>query len=345
MDASLDSAGDGAAESPRFVWLTAAVLFGVGATIGALSLVATHPDYFDDEGLWSNIAVSYGVALFCALGARRLPRWPLQILILVGIAVITRAAYFSGDPDGFYALFYVWIGLFSVFFFSRRVALLHLVAIGVAYAWLVIELGTGAALARWITTIGTIALGAVMFDMLVGRLRRIASESTDLARERAELMEALEEVARTDDLTGLPNRRAWDEALERELARAHREGTPVCVGLADLDRFKHYNDRHGHQAGDRLLKQIAAAWGNELRTTDVLARYGGEEFALALPGCDIEDGRALAERLRSSTPEDQTCSVGLVTWDGRESTEELFGRADRALYAAKEAGRDRTIVG
>jgi diguanylate cyclase (GGDEF)-like protein len=183
-----------------------------------------------------------------------------------------------------------------------------------------------------------------MIDVLVRRLRRSASESAALARERAELMATLAEVARTDDLTGLPNRRAWDEALERELARAERESSPLCIGLADLDRFKNYNDDFGHQAGDRLLKQIAASWATELRTTDVLARYGGEEFALALAGCDIEDGRILVERLRAATPENQTCSVGLVTWDGKESAEKLFGRADKALYAAKESGRDRVVT-
>jgi diguanylate cyclase (GGDEF)-like protein len=158
-------------------------------------------------------------------------------------------------------------------------------------------------------------------------------------------MATLAEVARTDDLTGLPNRRAWDEALERELARAKREQTPLCVGLADLDQFKVYNDDHGHQAGDRLLKQIASAWAAELRATDVLARYGGEEFALALPGCDLENAGALAERLRSAMRESQTCSVGIVAWDGEEDAERLFGRADKALYAAKEAGRDRVVSG
>ena len=100
-----------------------------------------------------------------------------------------------------------------------------------------------------------------------------------------------------------------------------------------------------HQAGDRLLKQIAAAWAEELRATDVLARYGGEEFALALAGCDLDDAGALAERLRAAMPEEQTCSVGLVCWDGSEDSEQLFGRADKALYAAKEAGRDRTVAG
>jgi len=87
----------------------------------------------------------------------------------------------------------------------------------------------------------------------------LAAEST-VAIERAELLTRLERAARTDDLTGLPNRRAWDEYLTRELAHAKRLGTPLCVAILDLDHFKEYNDRHGHQAGDRFLKQAAAAW-------------------------------------------------------------------------------------
>ena len=175
-------------------------------------------------------------------------------------------------------------------------------------------------MARWITTIGTVALGAFLIDSLVRPCARHgARRSAALAHERADLLATLAEVARTDDLTGLSNRRAWDEALERELSRARRDGTPLCIGLADLDQFKVYNDDHGHQAGDRLLKQIAASWAAELRATDVLARYGGEEFALALPGCDLNDANILVERLRAATPEAQTCSVGLVRWDGEET--------------------------
>jgi diguanylate cyclase (GGDEF)-like protein len=113
--------------------------------------------------------------------------------------------------------------------------------------------------------------------------------------------------------------------------------------MLDLDHFKRFNDERGHQAGDRLLKQAASAWAGRLRVIDVLARYGGEEFALALPGCGLEDALALVEGLRSATPGGQTCSAGVATWDGQEGPEELLGRADRALYSAKRAGRDRTV--
>lgn len=331
-------------ESPRFMWMAASVLFGVGATIGALSLIVPHPDSFDNTALWSNIALSYGGAALAFVVARRWPVWPLYALIGCGVLLITRAAYYSHDPSGFYTLFYVWVGLFAFFFFSRRIAMLFIAWIGIAYGALLIVDDATAGIARWVTTIGTVALAALLIDTLVRRLRGAARRSAALARERAELLEMVEKVARTDDLTGLPNRRAWDESLERELARAKRESTPLCIGLVDLDRFKAFNDANGHQAGDRLLKEIAALWRSELRTTDVLARYGGEEFALALPGCNATDGSVLLERLRAATPGEQTCSAGLVVWDGAETSERLFGRADAALYEAKESGRDRTVI-
>jgi diguanylate cyclase (GGDEF)-like protein len=170
-------------------------------------------------------------------------------------------------------------------------------------------------------------------------LRMLAAEAA-IAIDRADLLARLEVSARTDDLTGLPNRRAWEEQLPLELKRAERDSAPVCVAMLDLDRFKDFNDDRGHQAGDRLLKQSAASWATQLRSTDMLARYGGEEFALVLPGCTLADGQLLVERLRAAMPEDQTVSAGIAAWDGEETLEVLVGRADRALYSAKRAGRD-----
>ncbi len=174
-------------------------------------------------------------------------------------------------------------------------------------------------------------------------LRMLAAEAA-IAIDRADLLARLEVSARTDDLTGLPNRRAWEEQLPLELARAERDEAPVCVAMLDLDRFKGFNDDRGHQAGDRLLKQSAASWAMQLRSTDMLARYGGEEFALVLPGCTLSDGQLLVERLRAAMPEDQTVSAGIAAWDGKETPELLVGRADSALYAAKKAGRDQLVV-
>ena len=161
--------------------------------------------------------------------------------------------------------------------------------------------------------------------------------------ERVALLARLELVARTDELTGLPNRRAWQEALPRELTRAQRESRPLCVAMLDLDHFKDFNDLRGHQAGDRLLKQMAGAWLGELRSGDTLSRYGGEEFALLLPGCEIDQAHVVVERLRAVVPLGQTCSAGIACWEESETAADLLERADAALYEAKRSGRDRSI--
>ena len=163
-----------------------------------------------------------------------------------------------------------------------------------------------------------------------------------MAIERTTTLTELEKLTRVDALTGIGNRRAFDEQLVRELKRAEREGTPVALAMFDFDHFKAYNDTHGHPAGDRLLSEVAAAWQGCLRATDSLARYGGEEFALIAPGCTEDDAIALVDRLRAAVTDDQTCSAGVALWDGAETPEALLARADAALYAAKLAGRDRT---
>jgi diguanylate cyclase (GGDEF)-like protein len=149
-----------------------------------------------------------------------------------------------------------------------------------------------------------------------------------------QLVERLAGLARTDDLTGLPNRRAWRELLERELSAARRSGEPLVVALLDLDRFKEYNDAHGHLAGDRVLLGGAAEWRASLRDRDVLSRWGGDEFALVLPGCDAEHGAALIERMRSVSS-DLEFSVGLVEWDGISPADAVLASADDLLYDAK----------
>lgn len=106
-----------------------------------------------------------------------------------------------------------------------------------------------------------------------------------------------------------------------------------------------FNDSHGHQAGDRLLRDAAAAWLSETRQEiDLLARVGGEEFAIQLPGADLDSARNMVERLRRATPVGSTCSAGVASWDGSESPAALLARADASLYEAKSLGRDRTSV-
>src|SRR5204862_7625036 len=143
------------------------------------------------------------------------------------------------------------------------------------------------------------------------------------------------DMAATDPLTGLPNRRMLDAGLA--LALAADDGTGVCVAMLDLDHFKRFNDIHGHQAGDRVLKEAAAAWRGHMRPGDVLARWGGEEFAVLLPACGAEGARLAVERLRAALPAGQTCSAGIAEWDRAETPSALVYRADTALYAAKRA--------
>jgi diguanylate cyclase (GGDEF)-like protein len=195
-------------------------------------------------------------------------------------------------------------------------------------------------------TVGVLELiwDAPETDSATGAVVSLLAVEIAVTLQRVALLAELEAIARTDELTALPNRRAWQEQLARELARAQRSEHPFCVAMLDLDHFKRYNDTRGHQTGDWLLKQVASAWSAELRPTDVLARYGGEEFALALPDCPLEEAVAVVERLRAAMPDAQTCSAGIACWDGGEAAVDLLARADHALYRAKRGGRDRTAV-
>lgn len=167
-----------------------------------------------------------------------------------------------------------------------------------------------------------------------------------LVQSRVELLDEISRMARTDALTGLANRRTWEDRFPEEVERSRRQGLPLAVAILDLDHFKAFNDAHGHQGGDRLLVGAAAAWASDLRTGDLLVRWGGEEFALLLPATDEVEAAAILERLRSLTPEGQTFSAGVaVERFGPGSAidlESVVQAADRALYGAKRSGRART---
>lgn len=173
-----------------------------------------------------------------------------------------------------------------------------------------------------------------------------ATDVTELKQvesEREDLLIEVELLARSDPLTGLPNRRAIGEQLPREMARARRGETPLCLAIIDLDHFKAYNDGRGHLAGDAVLRACAVAWDSKLRGEDTIVRYGGEEFLVVLPDCTLENAAEIVERLRTATPDDQTCSAGLACWDSAETMDDLLERADSALYRAKREGRDRLV--
>jgi diguanylate cyclase (GGDEF)-like protein len=165
------------------------------------------------------------------------------------------------------------------------------------------------------------------------------------------LVTRLNELARTDVLTNLLNRRAFDERLALELDRARRTSEPFALLLGDIDHFKAINDRYGHVAGDTALTQVGELLIDGSRTVDTVARIGGEEFGLILPGTTLQGGVEVAERLRhamrsiSHRDEPLTISFGVVegTRHGR-LPDDLLRAADRALYTAKAAGRDRTVT-
>ena len=276
---------------------------------------------------------------------RRLAPWTLQVLLAAGTVQVSLGIYFWGVSPSDDAMFYVWVALYAACFFGRGMTAAQLGVIGVAYAAVLIAQGAGPeASTRWAVTMTTLAVASTIISLLVRQLRRAMAGMEAVAADRERLMAKLETAALTDEVTGLPNRRAWEAEFTRELARARRAQGEVCVALLDVDRFKAYNDRHGHRAGDGLLRACAAAWSDQLRGADVLARFGGDEFAILLPDCSADDALGLIERLRAATPARSSASAGIAVWNGVETSDDLVDRADGALYEAKAQGRARAVL-
>lgn len=183
-----------------------------------------------------------------------------------------------------------------------------------------------------------------------------AKRVLDLQAQLLAMQEVLREQATRDPLTGMWNRRAIFDALDRELNRAGRDGCSVAVIMCDIDHFKKVNDTHGHTAGDMALREIAARIGQCARPYDITGRYGGEEFIAVLPRCDEPEAVAVAERFRQeirSQPFDLdghsvsiTLSLGVAATANRPraTAEDLTRLADQALYRAKRGGRDRVVA-
>lgn len=178
------------------------------------------------------------------------------------------------------------------------------------------------------------------------------AESTRLLEQAMDQAVDLEESSQRDGLTGLYNRKFFDEQITQEILRARRYGWLLALAMIDIDRFKPINDTYGHPAGDAVLRTVAARLQGMLRTSDTLCRYGGEEFALILPHISLDNSRFLLDRLRKAiegltveledgTLVNVTVSVGIASLEDGVMAGEMVRQADEVLYVSKQAGRNR----
>ena len=201
------------------------------------------------------------------------------------------------------------------------------------------------------TEFGTLSLVAESFDEEQAMSATSLASHAAIALENARLHQIVERQALVDGLTGISNRRACEDSLSAEIARAQRLATPLTLVLADLDDFKAINDFHGHAVGDDVLREFAAVLRATVRESDLAGRWGGEEFLLLLPGTDADGGAQLADRVRRALSERSflgkdggvftvTCSFGVAQHAADGDERELFASADRALYRAKRKGKN-----
>jgi diguanylate cyclase (GGDEF)-like protein len=317
----------------------AAVMYASAGSVVGLSLLLPHPPQMNTAALLGAALVGPLAAVFIWLLRDRLAPWFFHLTTAAGTVLAGLCVYWSGEAASSYSFLWLWVAVFSAYFFTPIALAAHLGFAAAVYA-LVLDAHPQPdpdLAAHWVVTGVCITLASAIISSLVHSRRRLEDE-----RERL-LVHTLE-LARTDPLTGLLNRRAWRDLLDAELSRSLRRGSPVCVAMLDLDHFKRFNDDHGHVAGDAFLQQLAAEWRGAVRPSDTIARYGGEEFSLLLPDCDVNAAIDVIERLRECVPLGERCSAGVACWDGEETPLALITRADGLLYEAKDSGRDRLVV-
>src|SRR3954453_7579649 len=273
------------------------------------------------------------IAPLAALLGPRLSRRALFALGPLGAMLVAFAlASTQGESDA--AVMYMWPVLWTAAFYGRRGTIAIIACIGVAHGVALATMPPGVGnVDRWIDVVVSVAV--------VGAVVR------GLAARNEGLVAHLKAEARVDALTGLLNRRGFEERLAVEMSRATRDGSRLAVVTFDLDHFKAVNDEQGHEAGDRALVALARVIGRHVRGGDVAARWGGEEFVVVLPGAGPDAARAFAERIRAAlagTALGVTVSAGVGTGEAPFDPRALIASADAAMYAAKHAGRDRTVV-
>ena len=305
-------------------WLTAGVL--------ACAFLPLLPDFPSTGDALALALVPVIIASALLLPWARLPTWTQAVPALIPFVMVALVRGSHESVTAAYTPVVLLPVIWFAFYGTRGQLLISVLGVGVTLA-------IPSSAFDGYPALEPLAAG---FWMGVAGITGFSINQLVLQRERLQVRLGL--MARTDALTGLPNRRAWDEALDRELARAGRSGSPVCVALLDLDHFKQFNDLNGHPAGDTHLKEAASLWRERLRSGDLIARYGGEEFAVLLGGTDLGQGREVIESLRACVPREESVSAGIAQWDDSESGPELVARADRALYEAKRMGRDRTVA-
>jgi diguanylate cyclase (GGDEF)-like protein len=313
-----------------------ALLFGGGGAITALGLLLPHQPEVDALGLAAVAGGSVVIGAALVFAGERMPAWLYPVLPAAGTVLVSLGLLFNGErhggPAGGDEMYYLWVALYSAYFLGRVATTAHVALIAVAYAATLVAVDPGPiGLSRWLSTVGLVVGSAVVVHLLSERIGRLVGE--------------LQVAARTDGLTGLPNRRAFEEHFAREVARATRTHRPFALLLADIDRFKELNDRDGHLAGDAALSALGRVLPAELRGNDVPARVGGDEFAVLLPELDAEEARqmgsrlsrAITERMRAAgAPLSLSFGVAVFGSDG-QTLDDLIRTADKALYAAKRS--------
>jgi diguanylate cyclase (GGDEF)-like protein/putative nucleotidyltransferase with HDIG domain len=320
---------------------TYAYLFALGGTLTFLSVALPHASDRDGLGLVLAAALAYATAAALLVGFDRLPMTTFKLFPVLG-AVLATAVMASGGAIavGAYGVFFFWVVLAACYFFGLRVALLHVAFCAACYGFVVLVAQPDAPLPAlyWVMGTGTLLVAGVLMVLLRVQLERLV---TRLASD-----------AWTDPLTAISNRRAFDDAFAREVERSTRTGQPLGLVVLDLDWFKEVNDMLGHLAGDRALRRVAEVLRRETRGIDTVARLGGEEFAVLAPGAREEESLRMAERLRrevkatfADDAKPLTISCGIASFPSTGgSSSDLLRAADRALYAAKDLGRDRSVT-
>jgi len=327
-------------EDPATMARTFTYLFGIGATLLLITLPLPHSADRDTVGVVVTAIAAYIAALgFLAL-FDRLPLWFFEATPLLGTILVSLVVYFGGsDAPAAYATYYFWVVLAACYFLRPAIAATHLALASAGYGIVLLASAEVAVPAlKWAVATGSLFVVGILITALRARMERMLTE--------------LGAAARTDPLTGLANRRELEGRFAGELERSTRGGRPLSIVVLDLDWFKEFNDRFGHAAGDGALVQLAEALRRATRTSDVVARLGGEEFAVLAPETDEHEGYQLAERLRAEVrasfarqQEKMTVSCGVAGFPVHGiTTGELLHSADRALYAAKEGGRDRSVL-